>query len=74
MSVPGHPSWGIAHSSRDMDIEIKKIRNDLDILVMLYKKLVEKMIPIEEPSEEEKIAIKSKDEILGREEIAKALE
>ena len=62
------------HLSGEVDIEIKQIRKDLDTLVLLYKRLVDHMIPLEEPSEEENIAIKSKDEVLGRDEIARALE
>ena len=47
-----HPQCGTQDSTCDV-IEIRKIRQDLDMLVMLYKKLVDQMILVEEPSEDE---------------------
>jgi hypothetical protein len=35
----------------------------------LYKELVEKLVPVEEPLEDEKEAIESSDEVVGEEEI-----
>jgi len=54
--------------------EIKNIRKDLDILVQLFSKLVNKMVPEEEADEEDLIAIKEDDEIVDEKEIFKALE
>lgn len=53
--------------------EVRKIREDLDMLVVLYKKLVDRMVPVEEPSEEERAALGERDEFLGEDAIARAL-
>lgn len=53
--------------------EIKKIRADLDMLTNLYAKLVDRLIPEEEPEPEDIKAIKSKDKIVGEEELFKVL-
>jgi len=53
-----------------MSVEVlKDIREELRELRLLYKELVEKLIPIEEPSEEERKAIEEKDEIIERKRI-----
>ena len=39
----------------------------------MYKELVEKLVPVEEPLEDEKEAIESSDEVVGEEEIMKVL-
>ena len=54
--------------------EIKKIRADLDQLTKLYTRLVNRLIPEEEPEPEDIKAIKSKDKIVGEEELFKALD
>ena len=56
------------------NVEISKIRQDLDMLVMLYQRLVDRMIPVEEASADEKEALESKEEVFGRAELDKALE
>lgn len=55
-------------------VEIKKIRRDLDTLVLLYKQLAEKMVSFDEPTVAEKKALKTKDKICGRAALYKALE
>jgi signal recognition particle subunit SEC65 len=52
---------------------LKDIREELKELRILYKKLVEKLIPAEEPTSEEKRAIEEKNEIADEREIMKAL-
>jgi hypothetical protein len=53
-----------------MGIEVlKDIREELRELRLLYKELVEKLLPIEEPSEEEREAIEEKDEIADEKEL-----
>ena len=57
-----------------MSVEVlKDIREELKELRVLYKKLVEKLIPVEEPTSEEKMAIEEKDEIADEREMMKAL-
>jgi hypothetical protein len=57
-----------------MSVEVlKDIREELRELRLLYKELVEKLIPVEEPSEEERKAIEEKDEIAEEKELMKAL-
>jgi DNA-binding protein H-NS len=57
-----------------MSVEVlKDIREELRELRLLYKELVEKLIPVEEPSEEERKAIEEKDEIAEEKELIKAL-
>ncbi len=52
---------------------LKDIREELKELRVLYKELVEKLIPVEEPTSEEKKAIAEKDEIADEREMMKAL-
>jgi len=52
---------------------LKDIREELKELRILYKELVEKLIPLEEPTSEEKGAIEEKDQIADEREIMKAL-
>jgi len=52
-----------ARFEMESNVEIKKIRQDLDMLVMLYQRLVDRMIPVEEATPEEKAAIEGKDEV-----------
>jgi len=57
-----------------MDIEVlKDIREELKELRLLYKELVEKLIPVEEPTREEREAIEGKDEIAEEKELMEAL-
>jgi hypothetical protein len=58
----------------ESNVEMKKIRQDLDMLVMLYQRLVDRMIPVEDAAPEEKAAIESKDEVFCRSDLDKALE
>ena len=52
---------------------MKDIREELRELRVLYKELVEKLIPVEEPASEEKRAIEEKDEIVGERDMMKVL-
>ena len=56
------------------NVEMKKIRQDLDMLVMLYQRLVDRMIPVEEATPEEKEALKINDKVFCRSDLDKALE
>ena len=57
-----------------MSVEVlKDIRNELRELRLLYKQLVEKLIPTEQPTPEERKAIKDKDEIINEKELMKIL-
>ena len=61
--------WGLTVS-----VEVlKDIREELKELRVLYKELVEKLMPVEEPTSEEKRAIAEKDEIADEREMMKAL-
>ncbi len=53
--------------------ELQKIRQDLDILTNLYAKLIDRLIPEEEPDEEDIRAIREEDEIVGEEELFRVL-
>jgi len=58
-----------------MDIEIlEEIRTELNELRLLYKELVEKLIPVEEPSPEERAAIEKEDELADEKELMNALD
>jgi len=52
---------------------LEDIREELKEIKLLYKELVEKLIPTEEPTKEEKKAIKEKDETASEEELMKTL-
>lgn len=52
---------------------LQDIREELKELRLLYKGLVEKLIPVEESSKEERKAIEEKDEIADEKELMKAL-
>ena len=52
---------------------LNEIREELRELRTLYKGLIEKLIPGEEPTEEERRAIEEPDEVAGEEELLKAL-
>lgn len=52
---------------------LEDIREELKEIKLLYKELVEKLIPTEEPTKEEKKAIREKGEIASEEELMKTL-
>jgi hypothetical protein len=52
---------------------LEDIREELKEIKLLYKELVEKLIPVEEPTKEEKQATREKDEIASEEELMKTL-
>jgi hypothetical protein len=54
--------------------ELKKIRADLDMLTNLYSKLVDRLIPEEEPEAEDLKAIRGRDKIASESELLKALD
>lgn len=55
-------------------VELRKIRADLDMLTNLYSKLVDRLIPEEEPEVEDLKAIRSKDRIASEAELLKVLD
>ena len=52
---------------------MEDIREELKEIKLLYKEIVEKLIPVEEPTKEEKKAIEEKDEICDEAELMKTL-
>ena len=54
--------------------ELRKIRTDLDMLTNLYSKLVDRLIPEEEPEPEDLKAIQTKDKIISESELLKVLD
>jgi hypothetical protein len=57
-----------------MSVEVlKDIRKELGELRLLYKELVEKLIPTEQPTLEERKAIKNTDEVVNEKELMKTL-
>ena len=52
---------------------LEDIREELKEIKLLYKGLVEKLIPSEEPTMEERKAIEEKDEICDEKELMKTL-
>jgi hypothetical protein len=57
-----------------MSIEVlKDIRKELEELRLLYKELVEKLIPTEQPTPEEKTAIQEKGQVADEKELMKTL-
>ena len=58
-----------------MSVEVlKDIRNELRELRLLYKELVEKLIPTKQPTAEERKAIDDKDEVANEKELMKTLD
>jgi hypothetical protein len=53
--------------------DIKQIRTDLDLLTNLYAKLVNRLVPEEEPEPEDIEAIESKEKVRGEDELFRAL-
>jgi len=57
-----------------MEVQVlKDIRDELKELRLLYKELVEKLMPVERPTKEEREAIQEKNEIADEKELMKAL-
>jgi hypothetical protein len=57
-----------------MNVEVlKDIKEELKELRLLFKELAEKLIPVEEPTVEERKAIEEKDETANEKELMKAL-
>ncbi len=54
--------------------ELRKIRTDLDMLTNLYAKLIDRLIPEEEPEDQDLKAIRGKDKIVSESELFKALD
>ena len=52
---------------------LEEIRTELKELRLLYKGLIEKLVPVEEPTSEERQAIEDEDELVDEEELLKAL-
>ena len=52
---------------------LEEIRTELKELRLLYKGLIEKLVPVEEPTSEERQAIEDEDELIDEEELLKAL-
>jgi hypothetical protein len=66
--------WLVLLEARVMSVEVlEDIRRELRELRLLYKELVEKLIPVEKPSPKEKKAIEEKNEVANEEELMKAL-
>ena len=54
--------------------ELRKIRTDLDMLTNLYAKLIDRLIPEEEPEAQDLKAIRGKDRIASESELFKVLD
>jgi archaellum component FlaC len=54
--------------------ELKMIRDEIKELRLLYKNLVDKAIPLEEPTPSDKSAIKRKEKIVKESSLMKALD
>jgi len=52
---------------------LREIREELREIKLLYKGLIERLIPVEEPLSDEKEAIKRSDELVSEEELMEAL-
>ena len=52
---------------------LEEIREELQEIKLLYKELVDKLIPVEEATEEEKKAIEEKDEVADEKELMQTL-
>jgi len=52
---------------------LEEIREELQEIKLLYKELLDKLVPIEEATEEEKKAIEEKDEIADEKELMQTL-
>jgi archaellum component FlaC len=54
--------------------ELRAIRKEIKELRMLYKNLAEKVIPLEEPTSDDRRAIKRKERIIKEEKLMRALD
>ena len=54
--------------------ELRAIRNEIKELRILYKNLIERVIPREEPTADDKRVIKKKERIVGEDELIRALD
>ena len=52
---------------------MQEIHDELKELRLLYERLIDRLIPVGEPTKEEKEAITSTDEIVGEQELFRAL-
>lgn len=52
---------------------LQEIYDELKELRLLYERLIDRLIPVGEPSKEEREAIESVDEIVGEEELFRTL-
>ena len=52
---------------------LEDIREELLEIKLLYKELVEKLIPVEKPTKEEKKAMEQEDEVADEDELMKVL-
>ncbi|MDG6996441.1 MAG: hypothetical protein JRN52_11010 [Nitrososphaerota archaeon] len=52
---------------------LQEIHDELKELRLLYERLIDRLIPIGEPTKEEKEAIESVDELVGEEELFRTL-
>lgn len=54
--------------------EYQVIRNEIKELRILYKNLIDKIIPLEEPTSNDKASIKKKEETVSESSLMKALD
>lgn len=54
--------------------ELKRINENVETLIVIYKKVVDSLIPEDSPTKEEIEAIESKEKLLSEEEFFKAVE
>jgi hypothetical protein len=54
--------------------ELKMIRDEIKELRLLYKNLVDKVIPLEEPTSSDKSSIRKKEKIVKESSLMKALD
>jgi archaellum component FlaC len=52
---------------------LEEIREELQEIKLLYKELVDKLIPVEEATQKEKRAIEEKDEVADKKELMQTL-
>ncbi len=52
---------------------LNEIRNELKELRLLYRELVNRLIPVEEPEADERRAIEEEDEVVGEDELFRVL-
>ena len=52
---------------------LNEIRNELKELRLLYRELVNRLIPVEEPEIDERRAIEEEDEVVGEDELFRVL-